>query len=725
LSGKRGNSTLDPEDPSLVGETLMERTDFEQWKGKEVARLLALVETERRYYQEMVATLPVAIAVLSANRSIVLANRAFRQLFGVTGQEIRRRTIEQILPSDQLIERIRAAYTETSAEYASRGALSVNAAGKTLRIEVRPIRGWDEDMELETLLAIQDCSGAIAPQTIAPVNPLTAPATPVVAEPVVAEPVVVEPVVVDHHVEHLAEPQPVPEPPLAAPAFPSGDLPAVLWQADAASLRFTAVSGLAKSDLAVAPSAWPHTENFFEQRIYVEDRAATLALYRSAMEHGGEASAEFRMADASGDLHWFRETIVASAPSAEPQHVYGVLTAIDERVRLQRQMEVATRHTALTNVSARLAHDLNNPLMLIAGYAEEMLQAFPEGDARRDDVQQIVKATERINEITSHLTRFTQRKPSKSERVDVAAAVKRLDPVFLGLCGDGDSVKLEAATPVWALAEARPLEELLVTLADAARDCPGFTQLRVSCDTVTITEQIPNATLAPGTYARVTIHANGTGLDAAKSVSLFESILAKSADSARGETLANAYTQAREWGGDLAYSGSATQSAFVLYLRTTQAPEAVPASAPASDTRPPIVIVGEPEPAPVPEPPKPLILVVDDEPGIRALVAKILRREQYEVVEASTAVEAGMMADTQSRPVQLLVTDIVLPDHPGTRLAEQLTARIPALKVLYMSGYTEDERARTGEMPPGAKFLQKPFTLSALVAKVRESLAEA
>src|ERR1019366_5774140 len=98
----------------------MERTDFEQWKGKEVARLLALVETERRYYQEMVATMPVAIAVLASNRSIVLANRAFRQTFGVTGQELRRKTIEQILPSDQLMERIRSALTETSAGNAAR-----------------------------------------------------------------------------------------------------------------------------------------------------------------------------------------------------------------------------------------------------------------------------------------------------------------------------------------------------------------------------------------------------------------------------------------------------------------------------------------------------------------------------------------------------------------------------------------------------------------------------
>jgi CheY-like chemotaxis protein len=216
--------------------------------------------------------------------------------------------------------------------------------------------------------------------------------------------------------------------------------------------------------------------------------------------------------------------------------------------------------------------------------------------------------------------------------------------------------------------------------------------------------------LAPGLYACITVQANGTGIDAMKSASLFESILNKSADSTRGEALAQAYALVREWGGDLAYSGEAAHSKFVLYLRPS---DAVAAAAP-------------PEiPAPEPAPPQPLILVVDDEPGIRALVAKILRREGYEVLESGAAADAGLLAGAQTRPVELLVTDIMLPDHPGTELAQQLREQLPAIKVLYMSGYTEDERARTGDFPPGAKFLQKPFTLGALVARVRESLEEA
>ena len=642
----------------------MERTDFEQWKGKEVARLLALVETERRYYQEMVATLPVAIAVLSNDRSIVLANRAFRQVFGLRSDEIRRRPMEQILPSAELLERIRAAHTESSVDTSSHGSLIVPLGDKQLRVDVRPIRSWDEEMDLETLVVVQDLSGA----SVATVKPST-------------------------------------------PPFPDAELPAVVWQAAAATFEFLAVSGSAATSLGFPAEHWLNTPEFFEQRISNEDRAATLALYRSAIERGSAAGAEFRMQDSTGALHWCRETVIAPIPTNdEPRKLYGVLTLIDERMQLALQTQVAARHEALTGLSARLAHDLNNPLMLIAGYAEEMSHAFAESDPRREDVGQILKATERISEITGHLTRYARRGTSQSRAVDLLAAVARLEAKLAVICGDTITVRTEAGQPVWATADPQALDQLLLTLADAAREGSEATEIRITCDAAAITEQFPGAATPAGSYARVTVHANGTGIAASKSASLFESILAKSAESALGESLAHAYTAAREWGGDLAYSGDAAGSTFVLLLQPAEAP-------PVEDTLPEITIVA-------PEPLQPLILVVDDEPGIRALVAKILRRERYDVVEASSATEAGEVVAAQLRPVELLVTDIMLPDHTGIVLAEQLRNQIPGLKVLYMSGYTQDDRARTGDFPPGSKFLQKPFTLGALVAKVRESLEE-
>jgi DNA-binding NtrC family response regulator len=134
------------------------------------------------------------------------------------------------------------------------------------------------------------------------------------------------------------------------------------------------------------------------------------------------------------------------------------------------------------------------------------------------------------------------------------------------------------------------------------------------------------------------------------------------------------------------------------------------------------------EPVVAPEPPAPVevtletILVVEDEAGIRALVRKILRRERYNVLEAGTAEEALAVTAAHQGTIHLLLTDVVLPGMGGRELAEQMRMGNPRLDVLYVSGYTDDEAVRMGAFPPGSKFLQKPFTLGALVGKVREAL---
>ena len=294
----------------------MERSEFEQWKGREVARLLSLVETERRYYQEIVATLPVALAVLSGDRSIVSANRAFRQLFGLTVDEARKKVIEQLLPSDVLIERIRELHVHGT----SRAPFVLEAFGKSYRVGLAPVRNWNEDMELETLIFVED----VTEMRVSP-----APAPVVVPKP---------------------EPVPASKGPFTAKDLDR--LPAVIWQADPATLAFTAVGGGVEALLGYKASQWTANPGFFASRIHPNDRRVVLDLYRSALERGGEASAEFRAITASGETIWCRETILAPEPGTTGV-LTGVLTAISERKQAEQQRIVAERHAALTNVSGR------------------------------------------------------------------------------------------------------------------------------------------------------------------------------------------------------------------------------------------------------------------------------------------------------------------------------------------------------------------------------------
>ena len=167
----------------------MERTGFEQWKPREVARLLALVETERRYYQEMMAVLPAGLVVLGNDRTILSANTAFRRLVRLSGEELRKKTIEQVLPSNELIERIRALHVYGDAAPSSiHVAFSVDLGERRFRMAAVPIRSWEDEMEPETLLMVQLLE-APPPDQQAPVaQPLEQKPPAEVAEPVEAAP---------------------------------------------------------------------------------------------------------------------------------------------------------------------------------------------------------------------------------------------------------------------------------------------------------------------------------------------------------------------------------------------------------------------------------------------------------------------------------------------------------------------------------------------------------
>src|ERR1700722_5056722 len=188
----------------------MERTDLEQWKAREVARLLALVETERRYYQEIVAMLPVALVVLSADRHVSSANRAFRLTFGLRSSELRGKTIEQIIPSDRLIEKIRDVHITGVPD----AGFLLEHEGRRFKLAVVPMRNWDDESEIETLVMVQDAAGVVAAEKPRPE------------------------VVIEH----------VPE--------PLGEIPAIIWEADAATLAFRSARGDLEGMLGFPAAHW-------------------------------------------------------------------------------------------------------------------------------------------------------------------------------------------------------------------------------------------------------------------------------------------------------------------------------------------------------------------------------------------------------------------------------------------------------------------------------------
>jgi CheY-like chemotaxis protein len=336
--------------------------------------------------------------------------------------------------------------------------------------------------------------------------------------------------------------------------------------------------------------------------------------------------------------------------------------------------------------------------MIISGYAEEMLNPLEASDPRRAELEQILAATERIGGLTAQLLEFTRRQAAPAERVELGALLS-------GLSG---KIETRAAKPVWAMANQQQLEEILPVLVSIMKE--DRTPVVVTCDTATITEHIANTSLAPATYARVTVAASGFVMEAEKRKVIFESFLHKTSGRSMGAALARAYAVVREWGGELGFESETPRgSVFTMYLPLAE-PEAELKTEPKTAASRPADAQRE------------TILVVDDEAGIRSLIAKILRREHYRVLEAGTAAEAAALAAAHKDAIQLLLTDVMLPDRSGRQLAEQVVQALPKLKVMYISGFTDDETVRAGAFPPGARFLQKPFTLGALIGTVREAL---
>jgi hypothetical protein len=638
----------------------MERQDLEQWKAKEVARLLALVETERRYYQEMVAMLPVALVVLSADRHISSANRAFRQTFGLRSSDLRGKTIDQILPSERLVEKIRDVHTDAAAQT----GLMVDYEGRRFSVAVMPIRNWDDESEIETLLMIQD--GSVAPGIA----------------------------------------------PIAVKAEQPLEIPAIVWQADAETLAFRSVRGDFEALLGFPAAHWTGSPRFFEERIHPEDRAAALELYRAAT---GDASAEFRAITKAGGTLWMRETVRKTGAA-----LTGVMTQVDRRRQLEDQLLRAGRTEAMQGMASKLAHDLNNPLMIVTGYAEDLRATMHEDDPGRSDVDEIITATGRLSAITAQLLQYTRRQALPAEPLDIAEALAHMEEKIAHAAGDGVAIHF-TGDPAWALASAPQFEEAILALVSHEReDAKDRANLTIGCHIDALAEGVPGTTLAPGVYTRIAIQDDGRGLDEGKRKAAFDAFMAKPGEKPNGLALSRAYAIVREWGGDIAlFSEPFRGSTFLVYLRHCESPKplAIPEVAPEP-------VVQAPPALPAPEPVRDTILLVEDEPGIRGLVRKILRREAYNVIEAGSAEEAMAMATPEAGRIDLLVTDVMLPKLTGRDLAEHLRAARPDMKVLYISGYTDDDAVRAGAIPPGARFLQKPFTLGALVDKVRESLAK-
>jgi PAS domain S-box-containing protein len=672
----------------------MERTDLDQWRAREVARLLALVETQRRYYQEIVASIPVGLMVLSSDLNILLANGTARKIFGLQAGDSSHRRMDTILPT-ALLDRIEEVLKTGVSEV---GVRVETNRDKRLRVGILAIRNWDEEAAQEALLSIEDLTSieALIPVEAAP-------------EPAPAAEI------------------PVPEVP-AAPAVAASEfvdnLDAIMWAVELPSMNFVFASPQAAELLGFAPEHWTSHPSFWLDRVHNSDRDWVAQSYQHAVESGAPHSCEFQAITSGGGSVWLREySRLLPAVEGQPRYMIGVAVDVTERRMLEDQLMQAERVEAVSRLASRMAHDLNNTLMILTGYSEELLTALPAGSTMRSDVQEILTATERMGGLTSQLLSFARRQGPAAAEMELESALGKMSARLNALLGTHVGIDMRlSGEPNRIHADAQQLEQVVTAIVERARQGMHAGQ-RITLETshIDISEDLrrPNAPLQPGSYAVISIIAPSQPLDAEAKAAMFEcSLPGKEPWDDLAATLSRSYGTVRQWGGDISVSnGPHAATVFRIFLPRLESQ---------------VVIGSEPgtaaieAPTPAPEPPAPLatILVVEDEAGIRALVRKILRRQGYEVLEAANGEDALMLCREHGPRVELLITDVLMPQMGGRELVERLQTQGHAMKVLYVSGYTDDTTIYSGDLPPGTAFLQKPFTLGSLLDKVKEVLAK-
>jgi PAS domain S-box-containing protein len=463
---------------------------------------------------------------------------------------------------------------------------------------------------------------------------------------------------------------------------------------------------------------WPETEalgrNIYELLAFAPGSVSPDEI-RDHLEHDGRWIGEVQCLNRAGSRVIVEAAMTTLTDSSG--QVVGTVASLRD-ITEQRQLEERFRHSqkmeSIGRLAGGIAHDFNNYIMIINWHGEMLASHLAPDDSAKEMLAQIMAANDQTKSLTAQLLAFSRKQVLEPRILNLNQVVQETAKMIRRLIGEDIEVITHLASDLGPVnADPSQIYQVLMNLVVNARDAmPSGGTLILETSDVELDEVFAEQyrDLAPGAYVHLAVSDTGCGMDDETLRHIFEPFFTtKAAGTGTGLGLATVYGVMHQSGGSvLVHSQPGRGATFNLYFPRTQATGAAGA---ASGMPAPIALSGTET-----------VLVTEDHREVRAMLAGSLKEYGYKVVEACNGAEALERSASQSGPIDLLITDVIMPGMTGRDLAGKLTAIHSDLKVLYISGYAANLIAQQDALGPGTAFLHKPFTMSTLAVKVRELL---
>jgi PAS domain S-box-containing protein len=487
----------------------------------------------------------------------------------------------------------------------------------------------------------------------------------------------------------------------------------VFWVADADIAKMLYVSPAYERVWGRSVASLHENPKSFLEAIHPDDREQVLADLE-AQKTGQAFDHEYRVVVSDDSIRWIwdRGFPVLDGAGQVIRYV-GVAVDVTGRKTLEQKLQQAAKMEAVGTLAGGVAHDFNNLLTIINGYSELVLDRLDAADPMQGHLNEIRKAGDRAASLTRQLLAFSRQQVLAPKVLDLNTLVADVEKMLRRLIGEDIDLSVVRDSALGQVkADPGQIEQILMNLAVNARDAmPQGGRLIIETANVELGEDHADRrpVVNPGRYVMLAVSDTGVGMDAETQSHIFEPFFTtKEKGRGTGLGLAMVYGTVKQSGGYVwVYSELGQGTTFKIYLPRI---EEVAESVLASELRGRSVTGLE------------TILLIEDEEAVRTLATRILQDLGYKVLESTSPENALQISGQYMEPIELLLTDVVLPGISGRKIAEHLAVSRPSMKVLYMSGYTDDSVVRHGVLQASTAFLQKPFTPASLSRKVREVL---